>query len=100
MLTWRERDMGSAADYEAAQTRARALWNPLQWPESIRQHAAVSRVDGRGGYAILETDDLEALHMLIVTFPAYEFEVVPVVAFDVSIERRLEALAWREENSS
>ena len=40
--------MGSPADYEAAQDRAKALWDPLKWPESLVITAAVSRLDGFG----------------------------------------------------
>mgnify|MGYP006274773653 CR=1 FL=1 len=100
MLSWRERPMGSVADYEAAQDRARALWNPLKWPETLNVTAAVSRLDGYGGYAFLETDDLHALHALILTFPAYAFEVVPVMDFHDSMNAKLEAIAWRESHST
>ncbi len=100
MLSWRERPMGSPADYEAAQDRAKALWDPLKWPESLVITAAVSRLDGFGGYAFLETDDAHAMHVLALTFPAYEFEIVPVMDFDQSITAKQEALAWRERHSS
>jgi hypothetical protein len=100
MMAWCERPMGSPADYEAAQDRARALWDPLKWPDALIVTAAVSRLDGYGGYAFLETDDVHALHALVLTFPAYTFEIVPVMDFHESLKSKRDALEWRETYST
>lgn len=100
MLVWHERPMGSAADYEAAQDRTRALLDPWTLPPEITTHSVVARLDGYGGYALVETEDAHALHVVAMTFPMFQFEVVPVMDFDESMKAKRQALAWREQHSS
>ena len=100
MLVWHERSMGSAADYEAAQDRTRALLSPWSLPQEIITHAVVARLDRYGGYASVETEDAHALHVVALTFPMFQFEIVPVMDFDESMKAKHDAIEWRETYST
>jgi muconolactone delta-isomerase len=48
-----------------------------------------------GGFAVLETDDLEALHQLASTFAVFEFAMHPVIDVGLALAAEGAAVAWR-----
>ena len=59
VLIWRERPYGSAADAEAAQERVLEIMQLWQAPETVAIHHFLVRVGEYGGFAVIETDDLD-----------------------------------------
>lgn len=65
------------------ETQARSLQVFSKWtpPEEVTFHEFVGRVDGQGGFAVVETDDVAALARINGIFGAY---------FDISMHPVLE----------
>ena len=97
MITWRERSMGSAADYEGAQRRILSVFKHWKFPESIKPIQFVVRVGDWGGYLLVETTDPAAIHKLTTLLPAFEFRVDQVIDVQDAVAAELETMAWREE---
>jgi Protein of unknown function (DUF3303) len=80
VITWTARAGGSAAETEAAIPRILALlskWSPHSG-ETI--HQFVTRADGNGGFAVVETDNLRGLALDNAKFSPYlDFSVYPVL---------------------
>lgn len=96
VLYWRERRWGSAADAEAAQERVLAMMQHWTPPDSITFHQFLVRVGEYGGFAVLETDDLEAVHQLTTTFAVFEFALHPVLDVGPALGVEGAAVAWRQ----
>jgi muconolactone delta-isomerase len=96
VVTWWERSQGSPAEYEAAQKRVLELFQPWQKPESLTIHQFVVRVGEWGGYMVLETDDLAAIHELTTILPVFKFRVEPVIDVMDAIATEVEAIKWRD----
>jgi muconolactone delta-isomerase len=96
MVTWSERPMGSALEYEAAQKRILGVFQRWQAPASLRIEQFLVRVGEYGGYMLVETQDAAALQKLSSTFPAFTFRVEPVLDIQTAVQAELEAIAWRD----
>jgi hypothetical protein len=96
VLTWWERPGGSHADYEAAQKRVLSVFRDWKMPESLQFHQFLVRVGEFGGYAVIETDDLAAVHRLTTTFAVFQFRLEPVLDVMDAVAAETEAIAWRE----
>ena len=96
MVTWHERPMGSALEYEAAQKRILGVFRHWQAPESLRIEQFLVRLGEYGGFMLVETDDALALHKLTSAFPAFSFRVDPVLDIQPAVAAELEAIAWRD----
>jgi hypothetical protein len=96
VVTWWERPGGSAADYEEAQRRVLRLFEAWTMPESLTFHQYLIRVGDFGGYAVVETDDVLALHKFTTAFAAVQFRVEPVIDVQDVIAAENEAIAWRD----
>lgn len=92
---WRERPFGSAADAEASQKRVLRLMQFWQPPEAVAIHQFLVRVGEYGGFAVLETEDLEALHQMASTFAVFEFVLHPVIDLGQALAAEGAAVAWR-----
>ena len=57
VVSWTVRLGGSAADNEAAVKRLLEVYSKWTIPDSTTYHQFVSRVDGNGGFAVVETDN-------------------------------------------
>lgn len=80
MTSWTMKPGGSAAENEESAKRALAVFS--KWSPAAGQDfkVFVQRVDGRGGYALVETDDPKALLEDHMKFSAFmDFDVHPVV---------------------
>ncbi len=78
VLQWIGRQGGSAQENLA--TLKRSLEVLSKWTPSTTVHQFVSRVDGEGGYAVVETDDPAELAKDCAIFsPFLDFELYPVL---------------------
>lgn len=97
VMVWRERAWGSSADAEAAQERVLEIMQNWAPPESISIVQFLVRVGEYGGFAVLETDDLEALHKLTSIFAVFEFVIHPVIDVGMALSAEGAAVAWRNK---
>lgn len=95
VMRWRERSYGSAADYEGAQARVLGLMQHWQPPDAVKFHQFVVSVGNYNGYAVLETDDVAAIHQLTSTFAVFEFAVEPVLDIEEALAAEAAAAQWR-----
>ena len=96
MITWEERPMGSALEYEAAQKRILEVFTKWQMPEALKIEHFLVRLGDHGGFILVETDDPLAIHRLTFTFPAFVFRVFPVLDIQAAVGTEMEAIAWRD----
>lgn len=97
LVSWTTRSGGSAADNEAAAKRGLELFSKWSPPESVTFHAFVSRLDGNGGFALVEGDDPASLSEAAAKFgPYFEFHSYPVADVTEVVAVANEAVAWRE----
>jgi hypothetical protein len=79
VVTWKVRSGSSAADNEAAAARVLevfAKWSP---PSDETFHQFLGRLDGTGGFAVVETNNPDSLAEAPAKFGPYlDFEIVPV----------------------
>src|SRR5580700_2101013 len=80
IVAWTFRRNGTAGEVEADEDRALKVFSKWSPPPETTMHAFLSRVDGRGGYAVVETDSVEALANAPAIFgPWLDYDVIPVV---------------------
>ncbi|WP_238994639.1 DUF3303 domain-containing protein [Mycolicibacterium chubuense] len=79
-MTWTSRLGGSGEDNEKAMKRALELFSKWQPPAGTTFHQFVGRLDGEGGFAIVETDNSTELLTETMKFaPFNSFQIHPVV---------------------
>lgn len=96
LVTWHERPAGSPADYESAQKRILELFAAWKMPESLHFHQFLVRVGEFGGYAVIETDDADALQYLCSTYAPFAFTVEPVLDVMDAVAAENRAIEWRD----
>ncbi|MBX7431821.1 DUF3303 domain-containing protein [Mycobacterium sp. Y57] len=80
VLAWTNRLTGSATDNEASVRRGLELFSKWQPPASSTFHQFVGRLDGTGGFAVVETDNPADLLDGAGKFGTNnEFQLYPVV---------------------
>lgn len=100
VMTWTTRFNGSAAENEAAVRRGVELFSKWQQPASTTFHQFVSRIDGAGGYAVVETDNPADLLDGVSKFIALnEFQLNPVVDVGEGMRALQEGVDFRESIS-
>jgi hypothetical protein len=91
---------GSAAENEVAVRRLLDVYSNWTPPASMTFHQFVSRVDGDGGFAVVETDNPADLIASSSKFaPFLEFETYPVVDIADGVRASHEAVEFRESIS-
>jgi muconolactone delta-isomerase len=95
VMRWNERAYGTAEAYESAQSRILGLMQHWQPPASVTIHQFVVVVGRYGGYAVMETDDVLAIHQMTSTFAVFEFTVEPVVDVAEALGAEAAAIEWR-----
>jgi hypothetical protein len=96
-VSWQVRAGGSAADNEAAVKRGMALFEKWSPPEGSTFHQFLERLDGTGGYAVVETDDPLALAEAPAKFGTmFEFSIVPVADIMDVIAVTAEGIEYRD----
>jgi hypothetical protein len=92
VVTWKPRAGGSAAENEASAARFLSLtrdWNPSR---DTTIHQYVLRIDGGGGFAIIESDDPVAVARTFFRLaPLIEYTAYPVVDSDEGFRAASEA---------
>ncbi len=79
-MTWTNRLGGSGKENEDGVRRALELFSKWQPPSGTTFHQFVGRVDGEGGFAIVETDDPTQLLTETLKFAPFNvFQIHPVV---------------------
>jgi Protein of unknown function (DUF3303) len=87
VFSWTFRLGGSAADNEAGVKRLLEVFSKWTIPASTTYHQFVSRVDGNGGFAVVETDNPMDLVRDVGKFgPFLEYQVYPVVEVAEAVE--------------
>ena len=96
--TWTRRPGSVNQDADA---RVVALSNNFSPDENLNVHAWVQRVDGGGGFAIIETDDVAGLTAGVAIFaPDFSFQITPVVEHDKYIASLATAVTFRKSIAS
>ena len=100
MVSWTTRPGGSATENEEAVRRGLQLFSKWSPKEGQNFLAFVSRCDGNGGYALVETDDPVGLLDGPSKFGTlFEFQVTPVVDITEGTPVATEAMEWRDSIS-
>jgi len=100
LISWTPRDGGSAADQESAAKRSLQVFSKWAIPDGATFHQFVQRLDGNGGYAVVESDDYRAVMDGPLKFtPFFVFDVVPVVDIMDSIAVAADAIEFRDSIS-
>ena len=80
VIAWTPRANGSGAENE--ETIRRNLEIFAQWSPPAEQtfHQFLNRIDGQGGFGVVETEDASSLLDVVAKFaPYHEFAIYPVV---------------------
>lgn len=97
VITWHERPMGSAIDYEAAQKRILSVFKHWKFPESIKVLQFLVRVGEFGGVMVIESTDSAAIQKMTSSFPAFEFRVDHVLDIQDAVAAEIAAITWRDK---
>ncbi len=95
-VSWHERVAGSALEYEAAQKRILQLFQQWAMPESLKFEQFLVRVGDYGGYAVVQTNDVGALHKMTSAFAGFQFKVETVLEVMDAVALEVEAIQFRE----
>jgi hypothetical protein len=97
VMAWTARLNGSERENEEAVRRATELFGKWQQPAGTTFHQFVGRLDGGGGFAVVETDNPGDLLDGVSKFgPVNEFQIYPVVDVADWIAAGMEGVAFRE----
>jgi hypothetical protein len=97
VVSWTARSGGSAAENEAGAKRGLELFSKWSPPSDVTFHALLGRLDGNGGFAIVEGDNPASLSEAAAKFgPFFEFHTYPVADLTDLVEVANEAITWRE----
>lgn len=97
VVSWTARSGGSAADNEAAVKRSLQVFGKWSPPNGSTFHEFVQRIDGNGGYAVVETENpLNILGDAAKFGPFFEFKVDQVVDMMEAIPVSTEAIEYRD----
>jgi hypothetical protein len=79
VVMWRVRSGGSAADNEASAERVLQVFSKWTPPADETFHQFLGRLDGTGGFSVVETDNSDSLGEAAAKFsPFLDFEIIPV----------------------
>jgi hypothetical protein len=94
------RPAGSAAENEAAARRLLDVYSKWTPPAGMTIHQLVSRADGSGGFAVVETDNSADLIGTTSKFaPFADYVICPVVDIADGVRASQEAIEFRESIS-
>lgn len=96
VVAWNYRFSGSAAENEDSVRRGLSVFSKWAPPESATYHAFVGRLDGGGGFAVVETDNPADLSDTTSKFGFIaEYQIFPVVDIDQSAQSLQEGIDFR-----
>jgi hypothetical protein len=94
-LTWTRRDSGAS---EEADQRLQAIFQKFTPPKNLTIHSWLDRVDGMGGFALVEGEIAEDVPAAVLVFsPYYEFQFYPVIQHADWVAALGEAATFRQE---
>jgi len=96
VMTWRRKRHGTTAEHEAAEARVLDLMHGPGRPEAVVIREFVLRSGESGGYAVVETDDAQAVEAAVEVFAGFNFRIDPVVDIDVALAAKGVAVEWRD----
>lgn len=96
VVSWQERPTGSVLEYEASQKRILGLFKQWAMPESLKFEQFLVRVGDFGGYAVVQTNDVGALHKMTSAFAGFQFKVETVMEVMDAVGIEIEAINFRE----
>jgi hypothetical protein len=80
VVTWKPRRSGSVADNEANSAQLHTLVSKWTPSPSLTIHQLVRRIDGEGGFAVLESDNAGDLADDLFKFRTlFEYTAYPVI---------------------
>ena len=96
VLAWTTRSSGSAAENEAAEVRILEVFSKWAPGPDITIHQFVQRLDGQGGFAVVEGDNPAAILKDVVIFtPFNEYTLYPVIDIAEGAQIIREAVEFR-----
>jgi hypothetical protein len=97
LVKWTARSGASAADNEAAVKRSLDVFGKWSPASDATFHQFLARLDGTGGYAVVETDNPASVAEGPAKFgPYFDFEVVPVLDITDGVQIINEAIQFRD----
>jgi Domain of unknown function (DUF3303) len=100
VISWTSRLNGSEKENEDATRRGVEVFSKWQPPSSTTFHQFVGRLDGAGGFAVVETDNpADLLDGVSKFFPLNEFQLFPVVDFPEFMAAASDGVAFRDSLS-
>jgi Domain of unknown function (DUF3303) len=100
LVSWTARPGGSAADNEEAAKRTLAVYGKWSPPGDATFREFLTRLDGRGGFAVVETDNPASAAEGPAKFgPYFDFEITPVVDVAEGVAAISEAIEFRDSVS-
>ena len=100
VMVWTGRLSGSGKENEEGVRRALALFSKWQPPAGTTFHQFVGRLDGEGGFAVVETDNpAELLDGTSKFAPYNQFQIHPVVDMNDWAQAAQVGVEYRESIS-
>lgn len=97
VVTWKPRAGGSAADNESSAARFLSLANSWAAGANTTIHQYVLRIDGEGGFAVIESDNASDVASTIFKFaPLVQYTAYPVVDAEEGFRVAGEAHEFRQ----
>lgn len=97
VLSWETRLNGTTAENEASAKRGLELFSKWTVPAGLKIEQFVGRIDGGGGFAVVEADSAADLLDGTSKFsPLNEFQIFPVVDLDEWIQAANNGIEYRE----
>ena len=100
LISWTARSGGSGSENEADVKRSLQVFSKWSPPAGDTFHQFLTRLDGNGGYAVVETDNATNVLDSAAKFgPWFEFQVTPVVDIAEGTPVASQAIEWRDSIS-
>ncbi|MBV9512558.1 MAG: DUF3303 family protein [Mycobacteriaceae bacterium] len=97
VMTWSSRLGGSGKENEEGVRRALELFSKWQPAAGTTFHQFVGRVDGEGGFAVVETDNSAELLAETAKFAPFNmFQIYPVVDMNEWAQAAQQGVEFRE----
>lgn len=97
VLSWETRLNGTTAENEASAKRGLELFSKWTVPAGLKIEQFVGRIDGGGGFAVVETDDpADLLDGASKFVPFNEFHIFPVVDLDEWMQAANTGIEFRD----
>ena len=97
LVSFTSRSGGSPADIETAEKRSMDVFSKWVPPEGVTFHQFLARLDARGGFAVVESDDPALVAEAPAKFaPWFDFAVTPVLDMTEAITIGQDAIDFRD----